>query len=414
MNLRYLIQSAYRSLRRNLSRSLLTVLGIVIGITAIILVSSLGEGAQGIIVGQLGGLGADTLVLQPGKQPHGPSDFADALLTDSIKDRELAALRVKHNIPDLVDFTPEVFVVGSASYEGETYKPMIIGNRVQFMMETLDLTLREGTIFDDRDIRSKARVAVIGSDVRKELFGEASALGKYVQVKGQKFRVIGEFNPKGSLVFFNVDKLFLVPFTSAQAFLSGTDHYSEVVLRASSPAAVPRVVYDVKKTMRELHRIEDPKNDDFHVETQQGLVAQVSTIINIFTMFLSFVVAISLIVGGIGVMNIMLVSVTERTREVGLRKALGATNNDILKQFLLEAIFLTSLGGLIGIALGSMLSYAASVAVTTFAGLNMPFIFPWMSAIIGTLVSAGVGVVFGLYPARKASKLSPMEALRFE
>ena len=414
MQTRYLIQTAYRSLRRNLSRSLLTVLGIVIGISAIILVTSLGAGAEGLIVGELGGLGADTLVLQPGKQPHGPSDFADSLFTDSIKDRELVALGAKHNVPDLIDFTPEIFVGGTASYEGETYKPMIIGNRVQFMVETLDLALSEGTIFDDRDIRGKARVAVIGSKVRTELFGDESPVGKYVQVKGQKFRVIGVFREKGSMVFFDVDKLLLVPYTSAKAYLAGTDHYNEVVLRASSPDTVERVKSDVTKTMRELHRIANVENDDFHIETQQGLVAQVSMIIGVFTMFLSFVVAISLVVGGIGVMNIMLVSVTERTREVGLRKALGATDRDILKQFLLEAIFLTSIGGLIGIMIGSLLAFVAAYVITNFAGFNFIFVFPWFGAILGTLVSSLVGVVFGLYPARKASKLSPMEALRFE
>ncbi len=414
MKIRFLLQTAYRSLRRNLSRSLLTVLGIVIGITAIILVSSLGKGAEGLIVGELGGLGADTLVLQPGKQPNGPSDFADSLLTDSIKDREVAALRVKQNVPDLIDLTPEVFIGGTASYEGETYKPMILGTRAEFMVSTLDLPISEGVIFDERDVRAKARVAVIGSQVKKELFGEESPVGKYVQVKGQKFRVVGVFGAKGSMVFFDVDTLLLVPYTTAQAYLSGIDHYNEVVLQASSPDAVPRVKFDVTRTMRELHRIEDPKNDDFHVETQQGLVEQVSMIIGIFTMFLSFVVAISLVVGGIGVMNIMLVSVTERTREVGLRKALGATDRDILKQFLLEAIFLTSIGGIIGVAIGSALALGASFAIAHFAGLNFTFVFPWFGAILGTVVSSLVGVVFGLYPARKASRLSPMEALRFE
>ena len=239
-------------------------------------------------------------------------------------------------------------------------------------------------------------------------------MGKYVQVKGQKLRVVGVFGAKGSMVFFDVDKLLLVPYTTAQAYLSGIDHYNEVVLQASSPDVVPRVKFDVTRTMRELHRIEDPKNDDFHVETQQGLVEQVSMIIGIFTMFLSFVVAISLVVGGIGVMNIMLVSVTERTREVGLRKALGATDRDILKQFLLEAIFLTSIGGIIGVVIGSALALGASFAIAHFAGFNFAFVFPWFGAIVGTVVSSLVGVVFGLYPARKASRLSPMEALRFE
>ncbi|PIR69389.1 MAG: hypothetical protein COU47_03400 [Candidatus Niyogibacteria bacterium CG10_big_fil_rev_8_21_14_0_10_46_36] len=414
MQLSQTIKTAFAALRAHRSRSFLTILGIVIGITAIIMVMSIGEAAQGIIVGELGGLGAETVVVRPGKEPSGPTDIAESLFSDSLKERELQALQRKQNVPNAIDVAPEILVPGSVSFEGETFRPTILGFSAEFMRDALGLNITEGAIFDDIDIRNKARVALIGNRVKKELFGDGNALGENITIKGTKFRVVGVFEQRGQVVFFNVDELVLVPYTAAQTFLTGNNYYNQIVIRADSPESVDRVVYDIKATLRALHNIEDPTKDDFYVQTQQGLVEQVSTIIGIFTMFLTFVVAIALVVGGIGVMNIMLVSVTERTREIGLRKAVGATNNDILKQFLIEAIFLTGFGGIIGILLGTSLSFGVGLLVTQFAGLSWEFVFPVTGAILGLLASSGVGVVFGLYPAKKAAEKSPIEALRYE
>ncbi len=407
------LKTAAAALSANKSRSFLTVLGIVIGITAIMLVVSIGEGAQGVIVGELGGLGAETVVVRPGKEPSG-FDFADTLFADSLKKRELDAIRLKQNVPDLVDAAPMVLVTGSASYGREVFRPTMLGTSADFMIETLGLTIGRGIAYDEGDIAAKARVAIIGSRVAEELFGTEDPLGKNIVINGQKMRVIGLFAPRGQVVFFNVDQLVLIPYTTAQTYITGTNHFVEIIARASSPEAVDRVVYDVTATLRALHRIDKPEDDDFYVQTQQGLVAQVSTILNTFTLFLSFVVAIALVVGGVGVMNIMLVSVTERTREIGLRKALGATNKDIMQQFLVEAVFLTALGGAIGIVLGTGLAFIAALVVSKTAGFSIEFIFPYTAALLGLAVSVATGIGFGLYPARKASQKSPIEALRYE
>ena len=218
----------------------------------------------------------------------------------------------------------------------------------------------------------------------------------------------------GQVTFFNPDEIVLMPYSTAQTYLLGIDYFNEVMIKAKSPKFVARTVRDVEVTMREMHNIKNPEKDDFFVVTQKGLVLQIATIINILTIFLSSVVAIALVVGGIGVMNIMLVSVTERTREIGLRKALGATKKDIMTQFLIEAVVLTGVGGAIGILFGAILSFLVAIVLKNFMMLDWVFEFPVSAALLGFGVSALVGLVFGLYPAKQASEKSPMEALRYE
>jgi putative ABC transport system permease protein len=414
MHLKDLFNTSISGLHANRPRTLLTVLGIVIGIAAIILIASLGANAERVIVGELGGLGAETIVVRPGKEPTGPSEFAETLFTDSLKERELSALLKKSNVPDLADAAPEVIVAGSVSYKGETFRPLILGFSADFMLETLGLSLSEGVPFGEREIRTKARVAIIGDRVKKELFGSEDPLGKQIQIKDTKFRVGGVFAPKGQVVFFDVDELVLVPYSTAHAYLSGIKYFNQIIVRATSKEAVSRAVFDIEETLRSLHRIDDPDKDDFYVQTQQGLVEQVSTIINMFTVFLALVVAISLVVGGVGIMNIMLVSVSERTKEIGLRKAIGATNRDIMLQFLFEAILLTTIGGLLGVVVGALLSFVASIAMSVFLGIAFSFTLSYTSAFIGIASAVIVGVVFGIYPARKASRMHPIDALRYE
>ena len=414
MRLQHTLTTAFRSLRAHKSRSILTILGIVIGIAAVILIVSIGKGAERLILGEIGGLGSETIVVRPGKQPQGPSDIAETLFSDSLKQRELDALKRKENVPDIADISPALIVPGSVAYGGETYRPTVLGWSGEFMAKTFNIKPEYGDFFTDTDIRQRSRVALIGTKVRDELFGNENPLDKNIKIKNQNFRVIGVFPQRGQLVFFNIDEMVLVPWSTAQTYLLGIDHFHEIIMSANSSEAVDRTVHDITITLRGLHNITDPSKDDFFVVTQEGLVDQIKTIVTALTIFLSSMVAISLLVGGIGIMNIMLVSVTERTREIGLRKAVGATEGNILSQFLLEAVMLTGIGGLLGIALGASLAFLTTFVLRSFFGIAWAYVVPISAAILGLLVSAATGLVFGIYPARKAAKENPIEALKYE
>ena len=253
-----------------------------------------------------------------------------------------------------------------------------------------------------------------GFEVKKQLFGESDVLGQKIRIKGVNFTVIGVLPSKGQVSFFDFDKMVIVPYTTAQQYLFGIKYFHRFIIQADSDNSVERTVSDVRSTLRNSHNITDPTKDDFFVETQKDIAASLGVITTVITMLLTSVAAISLVVGGIGIMNIMLVSVTERTKEIGLRKALGATQKDILMQFLLEAVLLTGIGGLIGIALGAGLSFIVSFALTKVLAVDWAFAFPVNGALLGLGVSATIGLIFGLYPARLAARKSPIEALRYE
>jgi len=412
MTFKHSLKTAFSGLSTHKSRSMLTVLGIVIGITAIILIMSLGRGAQNLILGQIQGMGTKTVTVIPGRQPKGPADFSQSL-SDSLKERDLEALKKKSNVPTLTRIMPLVFGSETAVYGSETHRPNIFG-ATDLISEMLDIQTEAGSFFTDEDVKASADVAIIGYKVREELFGQSKALGEKIKIKGRNFRVVGILPQKGQVSLLSFDDAVIVPYTTAQKYIFGIKHFHRLVVEAESESAVPRTVRDIEITLRDLHNIGDPSKDDFFVETQADVAETLSTITSVLTLFLTSVAAISLVVGGIGIMNIMLVSVTERTREIGLRKALGATDGNILTQFLLEAILLTGFGGIIGISLGAFFSFIASVVLTRAYALDWAFSLPLSAVLIGVSVATAIGLVFGIYPASQASRKSPMEALRYE
>ncbi|MCK9344616.1 MAG: ABC transporter permease [Candidatus Pacebacteria bacterium] len=411
MKLKHSLKTAYRGLEQNRARSILTILGIVIGVTAIILVMSLGQGAQNLILDQVEGMGTRTIIVGAGREPTGPSD-AGQIFSDSLKRKDLELLERRENTPSLRYVVPIVFGVSDASYLSDTFNLTIFGTDPT-MEEIFDMPLKAGSFFTEEDVRARAKYVVIGNKVKTELFGADDALGKIIKMKGHNFRVVGIIAERGQDIF-NFDEAAIIPYTTAQDYILGIKYFNRFLTQAQSEELITEAAEEIKLTLRESHDLTRDDKDDFFVVTQVDLAGRLSAITSVLTIFLAAVAAISLIVGGIGIMNIMLVSVTERTKEIGLRKALGATYKNILTQFLLEAVILTGMGGIVGILLGAFLSWAISAGIAQFTTIAWTFSFPVSAALLGLGVSGIIGLVFGLYPARAAARKSPIDALRYE
>src|SRR3989339_1644418 len=344
---------AVHGLKTKPSRTFLTLLGVAIGVSAVIVIASLGAGTQALIMDEISGLGADVMAVQPGGEPESIADFTNVLFSENLTQDDIDAILRKENVPHAVSASPFVMVSGAVTYGNESYVPQIVGAEAETYTNIFNIYPREGVMFGDDAIKEKSSVAVIGYTVQTELFGQTSALGERITIKGRKFRVVGVLPKTGQVAFNDVDTLVLIPYTTAQTYLTGTSHFNEFLVRVDDPGNLERTKKDVALTLRETHGLEEGEDDDFTIRTPEAIAEQVGTILLSLTLFLSAVVAIALVVGGIGIMNMMLVSVTERTREIGLRKAVGATDGDVLGQFLIEAILLTFWGGALGIAFGA-------------------------------------------------------------
>lgn len=407
-----MMKTAIVGLKTNKVRSVLTILGIVIGIASIIMIVSLGSGAKAMILGQLSGWGSTTISLEPGAPPKGLSDMAE-IYTDSIKDRDLEAVSKSANVPNVENITPIVMASETLVYGRERSRGQILGATAGYM-DFLNVYPDKGSLFTDEDIKNNNKVVVLGWEIKDNLFGESDAVGEKVKIKDLWFRVVGVFPKSGTVGMQNIDKLILAPHSSTQKYLTGQKFFQAIIFEAKDTDSIDAAVEDIERTIRDLHNITDPDKDDFKVVTMDQAADMISGVMGALTIFLGSVAAISLVVGGIGIMNIMLVSVTERTREIGLRKALGATSSNILTQFLFESVILTSLGGILGVAIGSGFSFVIAYGVNEFTTYNWQFIFPVSGALMGVGVSTITGLVFGIYPAKKAANKSPIEALRYE
>jgi putative ABC transport system permease protein len=412
MHITQLVKTSWQGVTANKTRAVLTMLGIIIGITSIMVIMSLGQGASNLIQSEIQGIGTRTITVVPGREPRGPSDGAQTM-SDSLKLRDIEALQKKENVPNLKRIVPVMFGGDTAEFRSETYRATIFGAN-QDLAALFDLETAEGRFLSEADVKSHGEVAVIGEKVRDELFGTENAIGERVKMKNRYFLVVGVLPTKGQSSFINFDDAVIIPYTTAQQYIFGVKYVHRLMIEADDEKNIDNVVMDIEATLRSLHGIDDPEKDDFFVQTQADLADRLGTITSVLTSFLTMVAAISLIVGGIGIMNIMLVSVTERTREIGLRKAVGATNVDIRNQFLLEAIMLTSLGGVIGITLGTTISWLLAIVLAQTVATSWEFIFPLNAVGLGIVMSMGVGLIFGYFPARNAAQKNPIESLRYE
>jgi putative ABC transport system permease protein len=402
MNFLETFRVAFEAILSNKVRSGLTMLGVIIGVLAVILLVSIGEGAKVYITKELAGLGTNLLVIQPGKTTtsggfHPPSAGTVRKLTydDSLALRRRAWL--------LTDAVPIVLGTGRVKYQNKGRDTTIIGTTAEFE-RVRNLFVETGAYVTQANVDSKDKVVVLGRKVKDELFGPENALGKVVMVSEARYRVVGVMRKKGMSLGWDVDDVVFIPVTSGQE-LFDTDAIFEII--ASTPRAedVDRAIAQIKDILIRRHA----HKEDFTIITQGAMLETMNTILNVLTAVLGGIAGISLVVGGIGIMNIMLVSVRERTREIGIRKAVGARNSDIMAQFMIEAVTLSGVGGVIGILLGVGLA----LLIPVFVDVLPTSVSAW-SILMAFFFSMAVGVFFGVYPARKAALQDPIQALRYE
>ncbi len=410
-----LVKSSRATLRHGKMRSLLTMLGIVIGISSVIILMSIGQSAQDYILAQVQGLGSNLIIILPGGTNNGkfssPASAQGIIITSLVQQDADALARD----PSISAVTEEVRGQATASF-GDNSETVTFDSVPANFFTVRNFAVQNGYPFTDNDVQSLNHVAVIGSSLATTLFGAGSdPVGQYIEVKNIQFRVVGVLAKKGTGAFgVDQDDLVLVPITVGQKQMLGINYFSDIEVEANDAYTVSFAQSRVESILEQDHSITDPNKDDFTIETQQDVLSLLGNITSILTLFLAAIASISLVVGGIGIMNIMLVSVIERTKEIGLRKSVGATNNDILQQFLVESVMLTFIGGIIGIALGGLVVGAAWLVITKIAGIAWTFAFPLSAVIIAVVVSSVTGIAFGIYPASQAARKSPIEALRYE
>ncbi|GED27088.1 multidrug ABC transporter substrate-binding protein [Brevibacillus agri] len=405
MSLIECVRISFRSIRANGLRSVLTMLGIIIGVAAVIAMVAIGEGTSSSVASQINGLGSNLLIVSPGQATQGRVSLgAGSLNTLTLADAE--AIAEKESVAGVA---PSVNGRAQIVWGSNNYSSMLEGTTADFL-RVRNAEVAQGRFFTNFEVTRQFNVAVVGTEVVSNLFKDTTTnpVGQTVQINRVPFTIIGVLKSQGSSGMTNNDDRILIPITTAMSRLTGGKNVSTIYVSAASSDTMDAAQQDIRQTLRAQHNLRPQAADDFRITSQSDILSTAQEVSSSMTALLSGIAAISLIVGGIGVMNIMLVSVTERTREIGIRKAIGAKRRDILRQFLIEAVTLSLIGGILGIAIGvgaallisKLGSLATSISLT-------PILYAF-------LTSSLVGVIFGVYPARKAAQLKPIDALRYE
>lgn len=402
-----------RGLLARKGRSFLTILGIIIGVAGVIIIISLGTGAQALVLGQVTKLGTNLVNILPGKSNEsGPPASVFGVKVTTLSLRDVQAIENKSRAPHVKEITPVVQGNVTTVYGKRSIDTSVTGVEGNYP-DIENAPVAQGRFFSLDESKGGLNVAVLGATVKEELFGDSNAIGEVIKIKNVPFRVIGVQQKLGSVFFQDLDDQVLVPFSIAQRQIIGITYIQNALVKIDAPENIKTSIGDIQTILREEHNIRSADEDDFSVRDLADAIKILTSITDVLRMFLALMAGISLIVGGIGIMNIMLVTVSERTREIGLRKALGATSKNIRNQFLIESVILTLGGGIAGVIAGTVISFLIAIGAQAL-GYDWKFGVSFVAILLAVGVSVVIGVTFGIYPAQKASRLDPIVALRYE
>lgn len=404
---------AFQNLLSSKLRTILTILGIIIGIASVMIVMSVGSSAQALILDQVRNIGSNLVVVLPGaSEETGPPAIAFGIVTTTLVNDDLSAIRNKRNVPHVISASG--YIQGNASiwYKNMSYRTTYQGVESSFL-EVEETDVARGRFFDSEDDARLSRVAVLGSKRSEDLFGDEDPVGKTIRLGDIYFHVIGVMEERGSVAFGSPDTIVYIPLLTAQKLMLGIDYLNFIRVKIDDEQNIEQTKSDMRKLLRDRHDITADKADDFSVRSADSALNMLKSITDILKYFLVAVASVSLFVGGIGIMNIMLISLRQRIREIGLRKALGALNRDIVFQFIVESVFIACVGAVIGVVVGLLFTWITAIIIQKL-GYVWTFLITFSSVGVAFLISVAIGVVFGIYPARKAARVSPTESLRYE
>lgn len=414
-------RQSFIALKANKLRAFFSILGIVIGVAAVVIILSLGQGLKGLVTNEMNAFGPNLLdiaVKIPGaNQTESITSMVQGIKITTLKTRDIKDLKNQQIFPYIVAVNGQTIGQEWVVYGNKERRVLVYGCSPDYPLIVKTAKLAVGRFFNDEENNGLAKVGVLGSTLAEKLFGQEDPLGKNVRMKGMNFKVVGVQEPQGGMMSsagMDMNDFIYVPLEVTLKEILGIDYLTEVHVDVSDQKYIDRATADISRLLRRNHNITDPSKDDFEIYTMAEILSRVEQVSAILNLLLGFLAAISLLVGGVGIMNIMLVSVSERTREIGLRKSLGATSQNILWQFLIESLIITGLGGIIGIVFGIMVSMLIGLVIRTQGLPDWPLAISWLAVFGAFSLSAIIGLTFGVYPARKAAQKSPMEALRYE